>query len=324
MATNIVREDDDIVTAVAGGTIASGSVQEINGYCGVALTDAVSDDSYALRVRGVATIGKKTGETWAQFDKLYWDSSAATASKTYVSGSADQYIGLAAAAQGTSDATTGDVMLNASLDAETGDVVLKSLYDANSILYATTDNTPVALTVAASRHVGRAASGDIDDLTPAQSRVILATTTEAEGDELLGAATVGADRLVSAQIVGTQIAVAADSNVIGGIPVVHMLPIAAAAGDNDIVCTHKTRFYFFAAIKTVQAGLAGGTLTIKNGANAITNAITWDDTTADKAWANPTTIDDAYWEVAAGGTLRATTSQAQANGYVMAIGVRVA
>jgi hypothetical protein len=47
-------------------------------------------------------------------------------------------------------------------------VVLKSLYDANSILAATADNTPAALTVAASTVVGRASSGDIVALTAAQ------------------------------------------------------------------------------------------------------------------------------------------------------------
>lgn len=41
--------------------------------------------------------------------------------------------------------------------AETTDVVLKSLYDANTILYATSDNTPLALTVGTNTVVGRVA-----------------------------------------------------------------------------------------------------------------------------------------------------------------------
>jgi hypothetical protein len=48
------------------------------------------------------------------------------------------------------------------------DYVTKALYDANSILYATSDNTPLALTVGASTVVGRKASGDIVALTPAE------------------------------------------------------------------------------------------------------------------------------------------------------------
>ncbi len=51
--------------------------------------------------------------------------------------------------------------------------VPKSLYDANSILYATTDNTPVALTVGASTIVGRKSSGDIVALTATETRTIL-------------------------------------------------------------------------------------------------------------------------------------------------------
>ena len=43
-----------------------------------------------------------------------------------------------------------------------------TLYDANSIVIATSDNTPVAMPVGASRIVGRKATGDIDDMTLAE------------------------------------------------------------------------------------------------------------------------------------------------------------
>lgn len=58
-----------------------------------------------------------------------------------------------------------------------GGAVLSSLYDANTILAATTDDTPVALTVAASRFVGRKASGDIAALTAAEAAAVLGTGT---------------------------------------------------------------------------------------------------------------------------------------------------
>ncbi len=48
-------------------------------------------------------------------------------------------------------------------DPHTG-YVLESLYDANTVLYATTDNTPVALVVGTSSIVGRKATGDITTL----------------------------------------------------------------------------------------------------------------------------------------------------------------
>lgn len=53
-----------------------------------------------------------------------------------------------------------------------GLLVGKSLYDANSILAATTDDTPAALTVGASTIVGRKASGGIVALTGAEALAI--------------------------------------------------------------------------------------------------------------------------------------------------------
>lgn len=52
--------------------------------------------------------------------------------------------------------------------------VLKSTYDANTILAATTDDTPAALTIGASTIVGRGAAGGISALTAAQTKTILA------------------------------------------------------------------------------------------------------------------------------------------------------
>lgn len=51
--------------------------------------------------------------------------------------------------------------------------VAKSLYDAYTILYADTDNTPAALTVNASSIVGRKSSGGIVALTPAEAMNVL-------------------------------------------------------------------------------------------------------------------------------------------------------
>ncbi len=58
--------------------------------------------------------------------------------------------------------------------------VLKSLFNANTMLYATTDDTPVALTVAASRIVGRKSTGAIGALTGAECRTILDVPTNDE------------------------------------------------------------------------------------------------------------------------------------------------
>jgi hypothetical protein len=51
--------------------------------------------------------------------------------------------------------------------------VLSSLYDANTILAATTDNTPVAITVAEQTIIGRKTGGNITALTAAEVNTIL-------------------------------------------------------------------------------------------------------------------------------------------------------
>ena len=98
------------------------------------------------------------------------------------------------------------------------EAVLKSLFDANTILAATSDNTPVALTVGASTVVGRAASGGIVALTPAQLRTIIDLAAQigatAVGGDLTGTvsnaqitagAIVNADINAAAQIDGTKV-----------------------------------------------------------------------------------------------------------------------
>ncbi len=61
--------------------------------------------------------------------------------------------------------------------------VTKALFDANTILYATTDDTPVALTVAASRIIGRASSGAIAALTAAQVLTLIGVESGATADQ---------------------------------------------------------------------------------------------------------------------------------------------
>ncbi len=136
----------------------------------------------------------------------------------------------------------------------------------------------------------------------------------------------GADADVNqndAVLTASSVATVAAGNVIGGIPVVFMIALAAAAGNNATVMTHKIRVLAVQAIKTDEAGLSGGTLTISNVANAITNAMTWDNTTVDKAIVPAASIDDARWEVAAGAELRCVTTQGQSRGTVVVTAVRV-
>ena len=97
MSTNQVQPGKSVLVT-AGGTVASGSVQEVGSdFIGVALGAATNGIDYQLALEGVFNVAQKTSETWAQGDKIYWDSSAATASKTYAAGAADAFIGVATA-----------------------------------------------------------------------------------------------------------------------------------------------------------------------------------------------------------------------------------
>jgi hypothetical protein len=59
------------------------------------------------------------------------------------------------------------------------DIMVKTIFDANTILYATSDNTPLALTVAEQSIVGRITAGAIASLTAAQVMGILWQTVPA-------------------------------------------------------------------------------------------------------------------------------------------------
>jgi len=64
-------------------------------------------------------------------------------------------------------------------EATATDYIAKAIFDANTIIYATTDNTPAALTVGASTVVGRKATGDIVALTPAEIMNVIWVTAPA-------------------------------------------------------------------------------------------------------------------------------------------------
>jgi hypothetical protein len=61
----------------------------------------------------------------------------------------------------------------ATITASTSGAVLESDFDANTILAATADDTPAALTVAEQTLVGRITAGEIDALTATEARTLL-------------------------------------------------------------------------------------------------------------------------------------------------------
>lgn len=132
------------------------------------------------------------------------------------------------------------------------------------------------------------------------------------------------DILQAQTIDGTQFKNVADDNVIGGATVLHRIDITAGAlGDTDVTLTHKTRVVD-AWLILRGAGVATTTLQVKNGANAITDAMAASGSDTDLVRA--ATIDDANHEIAAAGTLRVTsaTGATQPDATVYVLGVRVA
>jgi len=131
------------------------------------------------------------------------------------------------------------------------------------------------------------------------------------------------------ELTGNVVATVADANVIGGLPVLHRINIAGgAAGNTDVVLTHKTRIIDAWAVHTGGAGEANDTIQVLSVAGgAITDAMSWAG--ADAAIVRAASIDDANHEVAAGDTLRVTTTDDDGGGDVGAgvvyvLGVRVA
>jgi len=116
----------------------------------------------------------------------------------------------------------------------------------------------------------------------------------------------------------------ADDNVVGGIPVLHRIDLAAGAlAETDVTLTYKTRV-IDAWVVLTGAGVASTTLKVQNGATTITDAM--DVSGSDKAIVRATTIDNAQHEIAAGGTLRikTETGATQPACTVYVLGIRVA
>ncbi len=107
---------------------------------------------------------------------------------------------------------------------------------------------------------------------------------------------------------GANVATVADANVIGGVPVVFRIDVpAGTTGNVDVVSTHKVRVIDVWLVKKDAAGGGAGTIQVKNSTNAITDAMSIDIN--DQAIARATTINDAYHEVAAAGTIRVTRTR---------------
>lgn len=72
------------------------------------------------------------------------------------------------------------------------DVILKTLANANSVLYAVSDNTPAALAMAASTVVARLAAGNVVAATPTEIRTLINVGDGADVTDATNVASAGA------------------------------------------------------------------------------------------------------------------------------------
>lgn len=148
-----------------------------------------------------------------------------------------------------------------------------------------------------------------------------ATATVVDSDEIAAGA-IDPEHLAAGAVTTPAIATVADDDVLGGVPLVFPIAVAGgAAGDVDVVVTPKIRV-IDAWVQMDAAGEAGDTVQIFNGAAAITDAM---DTGAagDTGIVRAGEIDNANAEIAAGGTLKVTTTDDDAGGDVPAMTVYV-
>jgi hypothetical protein len=101
----------------------------------------------------------------------------------------------------------------------------------------------------------------------------------------------------------------ADNATAPGSLVTHIIAVPdGATGDVDVVVAEKIEVLDVTLFKTAGAGGASDTITVKNTAAVITNAISIN--IADQVTARAGTIDDASNVISAGGTLRVTRTKA--------------
>jgi len=122
--------------------------------------------------------------------------------------------------------------------------------------------------------------------------------------------------------------IVAEDATTGGIPMILTVALAATStsANEDITVADTIRVIDAHAVTTGGAGNASDTITVANGSDNITDAMSWSG--VDKAVVRAGTIDDAFHRIASGGTLRvkvsansSSSSTATGKAYVQVIKV---
>jgi hypothetical protein len=146
------------------------------------------------------------------------------------------------------------------------------------------------------------------------AKILNANVTQAKIE--VGAAGAGLTGLIAKFV--------ADANVVGGIPVVHVINVADSSGNTDVTLTHKTKILFAGFKNTgIAAHATADTIQLVNVTNAITAAVP-KTAVVNAVIAFPTLLE-TYDTIAAGTVLRVTAvKNTNAACTVFVIGIRVA
>lgn len=190
-----------------------------------------------------------------------------------------------------------------SMAAETAiNYITKSLFTANTILYATTDSTPVALTVGPSTIIGRKSTGDIAALSIFDIQTLILNTTLPENVAVILTPALSTDGKYSGIV---EAGTAGATLLFGSI-------VYQAASDNrwklaraDTVATSKGKLGI-----CIQAANDGNTTTI----------MLWGKVRADAVFPSFTVFDPVFISASTAGSLTSTAPSGTTNFVVRCVG----
>lgn len=324
MATNEIYNELILSLAASHPTSpSSGNPCRVGKATGVALTDEDSDGNTTIDFKmkvwdlSVKAENDSGNSAVSLFDALYYvDADVDDGTGTLSKKDSGYFFGYALEAISSGETDTIRVMKMP--NSIPGELDIPGVIGTEQLEDAAVTADKIAAAIAGDGLAGGA--GTALSVTVDDSTIEIDTDTLQVKDAGITAAKIADDILN-----GAKVAEVADDNVIGGIPVIFRILLGSGANANhDVTVTNKVRVIdAWNAMK--GAGTAGSTVTVQNNTNAISDAMDC-SSAGDKDVVRAGEIDDAYHEIAAGGTLRVATASSGgdfpgAECYVMALRV---